>query len=339
MQMKTNYRAWEIDFDEFHRQMSDAGRLRFLMRFAVLAPSSHNSQPWRFEVGESKIIVRPDMRRSLPKSDTNHRQLFISLGCAIENLIVAADYYGFATQTDYQDDEAVISFQRVRREPSQDAHHLIFSILKRHTNRNPYDDRMPDEQFLGWMRGLANDEMRIDCIIDQSIKNKIADITIAAGIAAMDDRGFREELSHYVKSNITKAKTGMPGLGFGMPTPLSLIASFMLKRFNMSKLSRKQDRKLLTEQTPVMAVISTKEDDKKSRMQVGQLYERIALTAEKDGIKTAPMAAAIQIGNFYQELQRILGVSSRPQMFFRLGYSAKLTPHSPRLSEHEVVRE
>ena len=105
----------------------------------------------------------------------------------------------------------------------------------------------------------------------------------------------------------------------------------------MSKLSRKQDRKLLTEQTPVMIVISTKEDDKKSWMQAGQLYERIALTAEKDGIQTAPMAAAIQIGNFYQELQRILGVSSRPQMFFRLGYSAKLTPHSPRMFVVEVI--
>ncbi|MEK7531995.1 MAG: nitroreductase family protein, partial [Patescibacteria group bacterium] len=71
MTMKENYRAWEIDYDEFFRQTSDRDRLKFLVRFAVLAPSSHNSQPWRFEVTENEILVKPDMQRALPKSDTN----------------------------------------------------------------------------------------------------------------------------------------------------------------------------------------------------------------------------------------------------------------------------
>lgn len=336
--MKENYRAWEIDYDEFFRQTSDRDRLKFLVRFAVLAPSSHNSQPWRFEVTENEILVKPDMQRALPKSDTNNRQLFISLGCAIENLLVAADYYGLATQINYQNDGAVISLQEIRQESSQDKNHLIFSILKRHTNRNPYENRMPDEHFLTWIKNLANSEMRIDCITDQNAKNKIADIVVAAGIAAMDDDGFREELSRYMKSNLTRASVGMPMFGFGMATPVSLAASFMLKRFNMNKLSHKQDEKLLKEHTPGMVVISTKGDNSGTWIQAGRIYEKIALMAERNNIKTAPMAAAIQIRDFYQDLQKTLNISYRPQIFFRIGYSDKITNHSPRLSVSEVSR-
>lgn len=332
-----NYRAWNIQIDDFQRQRIVSDQLRFLIRFAVLAPSSHNSQPWRFEVEENKIIVRPDMSRSLPKSDSNNRQLYISVGCAIENLLIAADYYGFAAAVAYQDNGAVILLQRSRQDVSQEKDHLIFSIPKRHTSRNPYDNRMPDEQFVAWMKNRANDEVRIDCITDQNIKNKIADIVIAAGIAAMDDGGFREELSSYVKSNIMKGNFGMPGFGFGMSTPISLIASFMLKRFNMNKLSRKQDEKLLKEHTPLMVIISTKEDNAKNWMQAGQIYEQVALMAEKNNIKTAPMAAATQIGSFYQDMQKALGASFRPQVFFRIGYTPNAMPHSPRLSAEEVM--
>ena len=335
--MKDNYQAWEIEIDGFYRQKTDEDRLRFLIRFAVLAPSSHNSQPWKFKVGDKGIMVGPEMRRALPISDTNNRQLYISLGCAIENLLVAADYYGFATQINYQDDRAVISLQRIKQESSQDKNHLIFSIPKSHTNRNPYDDRTPDDLFRAWIKTLANDEMRVDCITDQNVKNKIADVVIAAGIAAMDNGGFRKELSRYVKPNITKAKIGMPAFGMGIPTPISLIAPLMLKLLNMNKLTRKQDEKLLKEQTPVFVIISTKEDGPKAWMRAGQTYERVALKAEQQNTNTAPIAAPIQIGEYYKELQRILQISFRPQVFFRLGCASRSTPHSPRLLAEEVT--
>ncbi len=334
---RNNYQPWEVRTDDFHDQKSIFDQLRFLIRFAVLAPSSHNSQPWKFEIKENQIIIHADMRRALPQSDKNHRQLFISLGCALENILIAADYYGFATQVTYQESGVAISLQSVRLEPQQEKDHLIFSIPRRHTNRNPYENQMPDQDFMAWVKSLAGNDLRIDCIIDRERKNKIADIVIAAGIAAMDDNGFREELSRYVKSNVTRASVGMPMFGFGMPTPLSLIAPFVLWRFNMNRLSQKQDEKLLKEHTPMMIVISTQDDDPQSWMRAGQIYEHIALEAEKRGIKTAPMAAAIQIASFYKDLQKVLDCSLRPQIFFRVGYAAKLTAHSPRMSPEDVM--
>jgi len=74
--MQENYRAWDIVIDDFYKLQSLREKIRFLVRFAVLAPSSHNSQPWKFAVGEKEIVIQPDFNRALPVSDANHRQLF-----------------------------------------------------------------------------------------------------------------------------------------------------------------------------------------------------------------------------------------------------------------------
>lgn len=337
--MWENYRAWEIDFNEFYRQASERDRLRFLVRFAVLAPSSHNSQPWRFEVRAGKIIVYPDMQRALPQGDADNRQLFISIGCAIENLVVAADYYGFRTDIQHHGAGTTVLFQKIGEKPSHEGNHLIFSIPKRHTNRNPYEIRLPDRQFLSWAASQGREEMRIDCVTEQGAKEKIASAVIAAGIMAMENDAFREELSHFVKSNITGAKIGMPAFGVGIPTPVSFVTPFMLKHFNMNKVSKRQDSALLKEQTLAFLIISSREDNIVSWMRAGQVYERIALEAERQNIRTAPMAAAIEMRQYRMALQDVLGISLLPHVFFRAGYTEKLTPHSPRLSASEVITE
>ena len=134
--MKPNYQAWNIDYQDFYNQQTNVDKLKFLLNFAVLAPSSHNSQPWRFEVGDNFIIIKPELKRALPVSDNNHRQLFISLGCALENILVAADYYGYKARADCLPDEntaARVSVEGLSSH-SPDDEHLIFSIPKRHTD-------------------------------------------------------------------------------------------------------------------------------------------------------------------------------------------------------------
>jgi hypothetical protein len=70
-------------------------QLRFLLRFAILAPSAKNSQPWAFSVRDNKVFVVADLGRSHPISDPDRRELYIGVGCALENLVVAAEHFGF----------------------------------------------------------------------------------------------------------------------------------------------------------------------------------------------------------------------------------------------------
>lgn len=67
--MKSNFKAWDVKIEDFFNLKTSNEKLRFLLNFAVLAPSSHNSQPWRFEVGEGMIKIFPDLSRRLPESD------------------------------------------------------------------------------------------------------------------------------------------------------------------------------------------------------------------------------------------------------------------------------
>ncbi len=93
--IKQNYKAWDINYKDFPENNSIEEQLKFLIGFAVLAPSSHNSQPWKFEVCENKVSLSANMDRSLAVGDAKNRFLYLSLGCALENLLIAAEYFGF----------------------------------------------------------------------------------------------------------------------------------------------------------------------------------------------------------------------------------------------------
>ncbi len=333
--MKNNYRAWEIHCDDFFRQATDRDRLKFLVRFAVLAPSSHNSQPWRFEVGENEIVVKPDMQRALPVSDVNHRQLYISIGCAIENIVVAADYYGFHMNVHYaglpEGTEVRILCGSADNAPIKDLRHSIFSIPQRATNRAPYRSNQISTSFCQRVCEYADAETEVHLISDSGRKEKIADVVVSALVAAMDDAAFRRELSGYLMPGITRSMIGMPGTGFGMPLPVSFVAPAFVRFVNVNRLNRKKDKDLLVGHTPVFAVIATQGDAPGDWIRAGRVYQRIALEATREGIATHPMAAAIQIGEYYRDLQRLVPTALRPQLFFRMGYTDREAIASPRI--------
>ena len=335
-----NYEAWEVDPQDFDKQETQGDKLKFLIRFGVLAPSSHNTQPWHFQVCNNEILLSAELERALPESDRNNRQLFTSLGCALENILIAADYYDLQTSVQYlpQGTEATLAAKITfggssfnKAEEKKD--HLMTYIQKRTTNRNKYSASMPPEEWLEKIKkaSVFDQDTRIDFVQEQAKRNNIADTVMKASIKAMGDHGFRKELSKYVKSNITKSKVGMPAFGMGIPTPISLLAPTMIRYINMGKLNKKSDEELLKKHTPLFAIISTREDAKENWIKAGQAYQRVALEAERAGLKTAVMAAAIQIDEFYKELQGAFDTPFRPQVFFRMGYTKKESRHSPRL--------
>ena len=69
-----------------------------IIKDAARAPSGHNTQPWKFEVNENHIIIRPNFARRLKVVDADDHALFISLGCALENLVLSAKAHQFSTK-------------------------------------------------------------------------------------------------------------------------------------------------------------------------------------------------------------------------------------------------
>ena len=340
--MKNNYSAWKIKVADFYLEKTEIERLKFLLGFAILAPSSHNSQPWAFNVSEKKIQIFLEQKRLLPIGDADNRQATISLGCAAQNIMVAADYYGYKPElTLFDNGELVAEILFANGEKSHEAPrgHQIFSALRRVTNRNEYSNKPLPNEFLDYVGTLGANNLRVNIITNKEMISDLADVAIEAGVAAMKDPGFRLELSHHIKNNLTGSFLGMPCFGLGIPTPMSFLASSMIRLLNMNRITSKKDRSLLKDKTHAFLLIDTEGDQRRDWFFSGRFtYQKIALFGESMGVHSASWASAIQTGNFSDSFRKIANTDGRPQFFARIGLADTIPNHSPRLLSALVLR-
>ena len=105
--------------------------------YASKAPSGHNTQPWKFHIADNTITVIPNFEVALPVVDGNNRELFISLGCAVENLSIAANHFGYTTQIVEYSIKGIIL--ELTKNDLMVENPLFHQIEKRQTNRSVYN--------------------------------------------------------------------------------------------------------------------------------------------------------------------------------------------------------
>jgi len=340
---KDNYISWDININDFPYDGVLSDKLKFFIRFGILAPSGHNSQPWYFVIEDNSIIICPDYNRALSKSDPERRQLLITIGCAISNILTASNYFGLGSVVEYITTDSNIEGVKIKFDNKQqmrvDASNLVEALSTRRTNRYKYvANQLPDTNFLNQWQNYHEDNTRMIFINDYFQKNSIVDIIIESGVEAMDDVSFRQELSHYIKSNWTKSKFGMPGFSLNIPAPASLVASWMIRFFNMSKLNKKSDEKILREHTPLFGIICTKNDNQEDWVNAGRLFCSFSNTAEEKKLAVAPFAAPIQKAEYRGQIKKILSFNYTPQIIFRFGYPSYIPGHTPRMLVEDLLK-
>lgn len=111
----------------------------YMMEQAVKAPSGHNTQPWLFRVQKDRIQILPDMSKSLPAVDPDNRELFISLGCATENLCIAAEAKDMLRYRFFRIGEITVLLSEASM--IKETSGLIEEISVRQTNRGIYSGK------------------------------------------------------------------------------------------------------------------------------------------------------------------------------------------------------
>lgn len=330
--MESNYSSWDINEQDFFSLSSKKEQLDFLVCFALLAPSSHNAQPWSFHVQENSISILPNLQRSLPISDPFNRHLYIALGCALENLLIAAHHYGFKTKVEYCPQEEVAA--RViflGRGESEKGARLINAIVSRESNRSRYKEKVP-QKFVEWLAGFSVPGIEISAITDRSTREKLASVLISSRIKAFSCAPFRQEMSSYKRNNWTHEYTGMPGFTMNFNPAVSLIAGFLIKNFNVMKVIQKREMESLTRYSPLFIFVCSREHNKEAWLRAGQSLEHILVEATAQGVSTSMGAVPPDT----TPLQEIVSMP-RPQMFVRAGYARKILGHSPRLPREQVI--
>jgi nitroreductase len=324
---------WQIDEEDFHQQSSPTEKLTFLLRYAILAPSSHNTQPWRFAVRDDEIRVYADRSRWLKVADADQRELHVSLGCALENLLVAAEHFGYGHRVAYRPEEgeddliAAVTFAS-EGEPAPFRPPALFdAITARRTNHNVYDGRpLPQEELARLQSCCVEEDVLLHLTDEAAIKRQVDEMIVQADAEQFADPAWREELGYWMGQGV-----------FGAPWLMSKVAQLAVTYLDMGKGTAKKDSELLMS-APVLAVISTPADDRASQVRAGQVFERVALMATALGIRVHPMSQILELPAFKAQVAELIPTPDvTPQHTFRLGYAEPEEDHTPRRPLAEVL--
>lgn len=316
--------VWDLDADEFPSTGDIEEQATFLLRYAILAPSSHNSQPWEFRVTGNEIAVGADESRWLEAADPEKRELYISVGCALENLCIAAEHFGFDLQVAYHEpnnadyvatvtllDDAELSTSR----PSE----LFGALTTRYTSHEPFENRLLGDGIYEKLKALVvEDDISLHLVDDSDMKTAISELQAEADRLLMEDPAYRKELGHWI------------GLGaLGSSWLMARIGQAVVTHLDIGDREAKKNSTLI-ESAPVVAVLTTESDDPRARIRTGQAFERVALLATTDGVAVHPMSQTLERPELRTRLGELLDTAGVPQHLFRLGYTDEAAEHTPR---------
>jgi hypothetical protein len=224
---------WHIDDADFDDIESRARQLEFLLRYAILAPSSHNRQPWAFHISGDCVEFFADFSRRLIIADGNDRELLMSVGAAMMNFRVAAAHFGFATTVRYETRSAEvlpIATIEVRETCARDESlaALFPAIRKRHTNRAVFDAQPLNPDALRALCDVLDAHPETLRLILARDRDRVADLVEDADRTQMARPAFRAELAEWVRPDAS-GTDGLSGDAVGVPRALSGAAPWLVR--------------------------------------------------------------------------------------------------------------
>jgi len=332
---------WQISEIGFPAKGEVSDRLRYLINYAVLAPSSHNSQPWLFRIVGEEIELYADRTRALPVCDPNDRELIISCGAALYHLRLAFRYFGYEglLQT-LPDPTKPDLLARVGFGGAYDAteyeRRLFHAIVRRRTNRKPFEPRPVPEKLLGELKEAARSEGTwFQVVQGEEIRNRVADLIAEGDHIQMSNSSFRRELAAWIHSNRTASHDGMPAYSQGYGDLSSIVVPIIVRTFDFGRGQAAKDRQLATG-SPALAILGTDGDSVQDWLTVGQALSRVLLYARSQEVWASFLNQPIEVPELRSRLADLVGTRGFPQLMLRLGYGPDVKP-TPRRSAGEVL--
>jgi nitroreductase len=322
--------------------MSARPELLEAIRLATLAPSGHNAQPWTFMMVEDGVAIFPDLTRRLPVVDPQDRELYVGLGCALENLFLGARHAGLKPTVEYfpaAHPSALMIRLGAGAAPGEDAA-LVSAIPERQSTRGPYERRpLPADHLAALERAAREEGVAVHVATAQTQIDTLAGLVEQAAQAQFRSPGFRAELSSWIRFNRQEAAEHADGLTYaamGRPGAPRWLGATFLKTLTSAKSEAKRAARLIRSAPAIMA-FAPREDDKQHWVAVGRSFERVALTATALGIRHAHANMVCEVAETRHRLGSFLGFGlAEPLVVIRLGY-AKMRPRSPRRPLDDVV--
>jgi hypothetical protein len=288
-----------------------------LVARATAAPSSHNTQPWLFEIDGDAITLIADRTRALPVNDPDDRELTISCGAALMNLRVAARASGLDADVEALpdgDDAERLAVVRLRAgSPASAAdRELDAAIDVRRTYRGILLDRpVPEPLGHAIVAAVDAEGARMLTIAGDDERQELIELIVEGDHRHFDDRSWRRELAAWMHPR--RDRDGLAFASAALP-----VARLAVTAFDLGGSSGTRDSVNAAE-APLLAVLATSGDGPRDWLTAGQAMQRALLVAAAAGMQASFLNQPVQVDDLRPRLARLAGCA-HPQLVLRFGY-------------------
>lgn len=331
---------WHVDAEEFPTDGYASDQLEFLLHYAVLAPSNHNTQPWLFRIGVTDVAVHADRRRALRFIDPQDRELTLSCGAAVFNLRVAAEYFGHRYEVELlpnpSDPNLMARFHLgLQSDTGAEDVVLFHAIQRRRTNRQPFlPDPVPPDLLKRLQSAAAAEGAWLAPLTGEDQRLAVADLVAQADRVQWADPRFRRELALWVRAK-PGAVDGIPVQEYGVKDWLSFAGPAIIRTFDRGGGMAARDRELATH-TPTFVILGTDTEEPRAWLQAGQALQHVLLTARSENVWASFLNQPIEVPELRPRLAELAGRMGWPQVMLRLGYGPEAPP-APRRNPRELL--
>lgn len=332
--------AWSVR-EEDHPRRDPMAQLEHLVRYAILAPSTHNSQPWRFRVrSDLAIEVWSDSSRMLERIDFDRRQLFMSCGAALANLRVAMRRFGNSDLVEYlpapqRPDWLATLYLGPEHTVSERDRQLCAAIPLRRTNYKPYVARAVSEAIAEQILAAVSQSGCWMVQLGWAEKLAVADAVARADRHQLADPRFRAELAEWLAPRGSRRADGVPMERKDVPTTLPLAAPMIVRHVDFGERAAERDGERATS-SPMLTVLGTEEDSPLAWLLAGESMQEALLTATHLGLSASFLNQAIEEPGLRARVAKLTGHSGFPQLIMRWGYGPSIAP-TPRRPLPDVM--
>lgn len=321
------------------RGLPDSFTVEAAVALAVRAPSLHNSQPWRWRVGDRTVHLYADRSRQLVETDPQGRDLLLGCGAALHHLRVGFAALGWRTEVhrlpNPADPDHLAAVELHRHEPTEQDIALAAAIPRRRTDRRRHSSWPVPVEHIELMARRAAEEGTILRATEDAARYHLSRAIFEAAGRHAEDPAYQVELAAW--SGRRAAPDGVPSAN--APAPDETPGALPGRPFADPRLAQPPGAKGEDDET-VLLVLGTTSDDRMSQLRAGEATSAVLLTATALGLSSCPLTEPLELADTRETLRTKVIEGSYPQMVLRIGWApvnADPLPATPRRGLDEVL--
>lgn len=309
---------------------------------ATMAPSVHNTQPWRFELSACELSLFADPSRQLLVLDPTNRQLTISCGCALFNARVSLAAQGYIAHVERSADHArpnLLATLRIAGTVSGVVDPLLILdrfVELRQTNRRRFsDDDVPAEVINALVKAAEGEDSVLAVVRSDDDRTTVASLSQRADGIQNLNPAYRAEIRAWATDDQYRSD--------GIPTRVvprvdgSSADEVPIRDFD-SRGEGWLPAQTHSSRNQCLILLGTYGDDPSSWLRAGEALERLLLEVTRHGFVASPLTQVVEVASTRESLRSELNLTMHPHVLLRVG-RAPLTPSSPRRRLVDVLVE